>query len=64
MTARSADRDALRDLAALLARGFLRLRQTLRTSAVSCEAGEQIPLEVPGPARPDERELPDVLRAS
>jgi len=51
------------NLAAILARAYLRLVETSRNGAVSCAAGEQILLEVPGPERPDERVVRDVRRA-
>lgn len=40
------------ELATLLARGYLRLAEKSRTSAVSCADTAQIPLEVSGPESP------------
>ena len=55
--------DALFEVATLLARGYLRLLETSRQSAVSSRPAEQIPLDVGRRARPDERVLRDVRRA-
>jgi len=60
---RVAPSEPLADLASLLARGYLRLLERSRQSAVSCAAAEQNQLEVPRPESPDDRVVPDVRRA-
>lgn len=51
------------ELGGLLARGYLRLLERSRPSAVSSRPAEQIPLDVGRRARPDERVVRDVRRA-
>jgi hypothetical protein len=55
---------SLTDLAALLARAYLRLLDKSRTSAVSCPDQDDVSLGVPALPRPDERVVRDVRRAS
>lgn len=57
MRSRSAP-DPLPDLAAILARGFLRLSRTPRTGAVSSASGAESRLESVPVESPDERPVP------
>jgi hypothetical protein len=53
----------LAEVASLLARGYLRLLETSRQSAVSSRRAAQIPLEGGREPRPDGHVLRDVRRA-
>ena len=53
IASRSASSASLADLAAILARAYLRLAERSRNGDVSYAIAEQIPLEVPGPESPD-----------
>jgi hypothetical protein len=64
MTSGAPPDQGCRNLSTLLARGYLRLLEASRQSAVSCGPDYQNRLDVPALPRPDERVVRDARRAS